>query len=63
MRSNTGQDDLDTDGTFGNACDIDADGDGFNGDGAGGPSVNDANDLDDTISVDADADGVDDTVR
>ena len=31
--SNVGQDDLDTDGT-GNACDIDADGDGANGDGS-----------------------------
>ena len=58
---NADQDNLDAD-AFGDACDIDADGDGFNGDGAGGPSVNDANDLDDTISVDADADGVDDTV-
>jgi len=58
--SNTGQDDLDTDGT-GNACDIDADGDGANGDGMGGPSATDVNDLDDTISVDADTDGVDDT--
>ena len=58
---NADQANLDAD-AFGDACDIDADGDGFNGDGAGGPSVNDANDLDDTISVDADADGVDDTV-
>ncbi len=56
--SNPGQEDLDTDGA-GNACDLDADGDGANGDGAGGPSGTDVDDLDNTVAIDPDSDGID----
>ncbi|MDG1662766.1 MAG: thrombospondin type 3 repeat-containing protein [Pseudomonadales bacterium] len=44
---------------FGDACDIDADGDGFDGDGAGGPSANDVDDLNAGLAVDPDGDLVD----
>ncbi len=49
---------LDAD-TFGDACDTDADGDGFDGDGAGGPSANDVDDLNAGLAVDPDGDLVD----
>ena len=49
--SNTNQDDLDFDGT-GDACDNDADGDGFTSD-------NDYNDLNAYLSTDPDNDGID----
>lgn len=58
---NAGQENLDGD-EFGNVCDNDADGDGFDGDGMGGPSATDSDDLDPNISADGDADGIDDTV-
>ncbi len=49
---------LDND-AFGDACDSDADGDGFDGDGAGGPSANDVDDLNAGLAVDPDGDLVD----
>jgi len=59
--ANAGQENLDSD-DFGNACDIDADGDGANGDGSGGPSITDVDDLNDQLVLDADSDGIDDSV-